>query len=77
MAAAMGKGPRLETGAGCLDLGLVAAPDLVGGGARLDWRLADPITAFAIGEVGYSPALERWDWLAMAGLRWEWGKNSQ
>lgn len=55
-----------------VDLGLVATPDLVGCGARVDWRLNDRVRAFALGEVGYSPSLGEWDWLAMFGMRGVW-----
>jgi len=65
------RGPRLEPGHGRLDLGVIASPALIGGGARFDWRIARYASAFALAEVGYSPGLGRTDWMGVAGMRFE------
>ena len=64
--------PTLESGSGRLAIGALATPRLAGLGARLDHQLKPWLSAYALGELGYSTSFERWDWLASAGLRFTW-----
>ena len=64
--------PVLEPGRGQLDLGVLVSPALVGAGLRLDHRISPWLSAFVLGEAGYSPALRKWDALLIGGGRIKW-----
>lgn len=46
----------------------------MGAGIRLDHRINPWLSAFVLGEAGYSPALRKFDYLGLGGLRLTWGK---
>lgn len=60
-----------------LDLGLSASRDWLGGFGDLSWSPAEQIEVFARGELGRSWDVDRWDWLAIGGLRFRYGKRNQ
>jgi hypothetical protein len=73
IAAAANSAPdSAAAGHGRLAFGGVVARDLAGVGARMDWQLRERLKAFALGELGYSPLLERWDWRVLGGLELRW-----
>jgi len=72
IAAAADSAPELKPGEGRLALGLLGRRDLLGAGLRLDHQLRRNVGLWALGEVGWSPSLEQYDWLAAAGLRLKW-----
>jgi hypothetical protein len=61
----------IAPGHGRLDLGLVAHRDIIGAGARLDWRVSPIVSAFVLGELGYSPVTNDFAGVGMAGMRFD------